>query len=105
MANRGGGGGGRGGGGGLVRSRVLKVAVLGAGYAGRIQLEGWRTVPDVEVVGLWNRTAERAHALGGEMGVRVYEDLDALLGHPDVDAVDVATVFETHRDLSLRAAA
>ena len=84
---------------------MLRIALLGAGYAGRIQLEGWRTVPGVQVVGLWNRTAARAHALGGELGVPVYEDVDALIGQADVDAVDVATAFETHRDLSLRAAA
>ncbi|HET7767403.1 MAG TPA: Gfo/Idh/MocA family oxidoreductase [Chloroflexota bacterium] len=83
----------------------LRIALLGAGYAGRIQLEGWRTVPGVEVVGLWNRTAERAHTLGAELGVPVFEDVDALITHPDVDAVDVATAFETHRDLALRAAA
>jgi predicted dehydrogenase len=31
--------------------------------------------------------------------------VDALIGHPDVEAVDVATAFETHRGLALRAAA
>ncbi|HEX2035647.1 MAG TPA: Gfo/Idh/MocA family oxidoreductase [Chloroflexota bacterium] len=84
---------------------MLRIALLGAGYAGRIQLQGWQTVPGVQVVGLWNRTAARAHELGRELGVPVFEDLQALIGHPEVDAVDVATVFETHREYSLQAAA
>lgn len=84
---------------------MIRIALLGAGYAGRIQLEGWRATPGVEVVGLWNRTAARAQELGSEFGVPVFESVDALIAHPGVDAVDVATAMETHRDLSLRAAA
>ena len=84
---------------------MLRVALLGAGYAGRIQLQGWQTVPDVQVVGVWNRTPARAQDLGREYGVPAFEDLDALIAHPEVDAVDVATAFETHRQYALQAAA
>ncbi len=83
---------------------MIRLALLGAGYAGRIQLQGWRTIPGVQVVGLWNRTTERAHDLGREFDVPVYQDVEALIARPDVDAVDVATVFETHRDLALKGA-
>lgn len=84
---------------------MIRVAVLGAGYAGRVQLTGWRDIPNARVIGLWNRTAERAHAVGQEFGVPVFEDVDALIQHPDVDAVDIAAAVETHHDLALRAAA
>jgi len=84
---------------------MIGVALLGAGYAARIQLGCWREVPEARVVGLWSRTPERAGALAEEFGVPSVGDLDALLAHPGVDAVDVATAVETHRDLALRAAA
>lgn len=82
-----------------------RIAVLGAGYAGQVQLKGWRTIPNARVVGLWNRTPERARQVGAEFGVPVFDDVDALIASPDVDAVDIATAVETHRDLALKAAA
>src|SRR5262245_44246477 len=75
---------------------MIGIALLGAGYAGRIQLKGWGDVPNARVVGLWNRTAERARALARELDVPAFEDLDALVRHPEVAAVDVATALETH---------
>ncbi len=45
---------------------MLRIALLSAGFAGRIQLQWWQTVPGVEGLGLWNRTAAQAHAPGRE---------------------------------------
>jgi D-apiose dehydrogenase len=84
---------------------MVGIAVLGAGYAGRVQLRGWATIPNARVVGLWNRTPQRARAVGAEFGVPAFEDVDALIRHPGVEAVDIATAVETHRDLVERAAA
>lgn len=84
---------------------VIGIALLGAGYAGRIQIDGWRRIPGVRVVGIWNRSAERAGQLAAEYGVEHFLDLDALIQHPAVDAVDIATAMETHRGYADRAAA
>ncbi len=84
---------------------MVGIAVLGAGYAGRVQLKGWQTIPNAQIVGLWNRTPERARAVGEEFGVPAFEDVDALIRRPDLEAVDIATAVETHLDLAQRAAA
>jgi predicted dehydrogenase len=84
---------------------MIGVALLGAGYAARIQLDCWREIPEATVIGVWNRSAERARALAAEFGVPSFAELDPLLAHPAVDAVDIATSVETHRDYALRAAA
>ena len=84
---------------------MIGVALLGAGYAARIQLACWQAIPDVTVVGVWSRTSARAHALASEFGVPSFAELDELLAHPAVDAVDIATALETHRAFALRAAA
>jgi predicted dehydrogenase len=84
---------------------MIGIALLGAGYAADIQLAGWKRVPDAQVVGVWNRTPERARALAARHGVPHADDLDVLLASPEVTAVDVATAVETHRDYALRAAA
>ena len=84
---------------------MIGIALLGAGYAGTIQLEGWRRVPNTRVVGVWNRTSDRADALASRFGVPAFDNLDALLNHREVVAVDIATAVETHREYALRAAA
>jgi D-apiose dehydrogenase len=84
---------------------MIGVALLGAGYAARIQLGCWRDIPGATVVGVWNRSADRARALAAEFGVPSFAELDDLISHPAVDAVDIATAVETHRDYALQAAA
>src|SRR5918998_2143197 len=84
---------------------MIGIALLGAGYAARIQLECWREIPGATVVGIWNRSSERAHALAADFGVPSFDELDTLLAHPAVDAVDIATAVETHHDYAWRAAA
>jgi predicted dehydrogenase len=84
---------------------MIGVALLGAGYAARIQLACWRAIPDATVVGIWSRNPERARALAAEFGVPSVSDLDDLLANAAVDAVDVATALETHHEFALRAAA
>jgi predicted dehydrogenase len=84
---------------------MIGIALLGAGFAGKRQLECWQRVPNAHVVGLWNRTPERGRALAACFGLPYYNDLDALLARPEVEAVDIATVPETHLDFTRRAAA
>jgi predicted dehydrogenase len=84
---------------------VIGIALLGAGYAARIQLRGWLRVPNARVVGLWNRSTERGRALAGELDVPCFDDLQELVRHPDVSAVDVATALDTHLAMTRVAAA
>ena len=81
------------------------IALLGAGYAARIQLACWQEIPGAAVIGVWNRSAERARALAAEFDVPSFDEIDALLAHPAVDAVDIATAVETHSGYALQAAA
>ena len=84
---------------------MIGIALLGAGYAARIQLACWREIPGAAVIGVWNRSAERARALAAEFGVPRFDDLDRLLAQSAVDAVDIATAVETHCDYAQQAAA
>jgi predicted dehydrogenase len=84
---------------------MIGIALLGAGYAARIQLACWREIPGATVIGVWNRSSDRASALAAEFGVPSFDELDTLVAHPAVDAVDIATAVETHHDYARRAAA
>jgi predicted dehydrogenase len=84
---------------------VIGIALLGASYAARVQLTGWKRVPNARVVGIWNRTAGRGQALAAEHGVASFASLDELLSHREVNAVDVATGLSSHLELTRAAAA
>jgi D-apiose dehydrogenase len=84
---------------------MLRGALIGCGYFGAIQLEGWSRVDGARIVALCDADEARAAALGERYGIEAcYSDVDALLTREALDFVDVATRPESHRDLAERAA-
>ncbi len=70
----------------------MRVGLVGAGRMGREHLKAFALVPEVEVVGVTDRSVERAREVAQQHGIeRVYEDFEALIASDDVDAVDVVT--------------
>ena len=75
----------------------LRFAMLGAGFWSRFQLAGWRELPGVECVAIFNRTLSKAQALAKEFGVpSAYSDAEELLRREKLDFVDVVTDVGTH---------
>jgi predicted dehydrogenase len=58
--------------------------------------------PQAELVGVWGRNPSKAAALAETLGVRSYDDVDALIS--DVDAVAVALPPDVQASIALRAA-
>jgi 1,5-anhydro-D-fructose reductase (1,5-anhydro-D-mannitol-forming) len=80
------------------------VAVLGfwhahaAEYAARV-----REHSDTELVVVWDDDPARGQAAADAAGVPFVDDLDALLGRDDLDAVTVTTATTEHHAIMLRA--
>ena len=83
---------------------MIRVGLLGAGYAASMQLTGWARVPNARVVGLWNLEPDRGRTVADRFGVPFVERLDDLLASSDVDAIDIATAPTSHLELTRRAA-
>jgi predicted dehydrogenase len=78
---------------------TTRIAVLGAGFWARYQIAGWREIPDVQVVAIYNRTRAKAVALAGQFGIsQVYDDAETLLREVRPDVVDVVTDVTTHAE-------
>lgn len=60
--------------------------------------------PATEVVAVWDEEAERGRIQANTLGVPFYENLDALLAEPTIDAVIVDSPTNTHRDVMVAAA-
>ena len=84
---------------------ALKFALFGAGFWSQFQLAGWKEIPGVECVAIYNRTRSRAEALAARFGVpAVYDDPVKLLDRERIDFVDIVTGEDTHASLTLLAA-
>lgn len=76
------------------RAGPIRVGVAGAGVFGRNHAMKLAADPGAILVGVFDRSLERAQALGGELGVAGGDDLPALLSA--IDALVVATPAIAH---------
>jgi len=79
-------------------TKKLRVAIAGTGFGARYAI-GLQAHPEVEIVGVFSRRAERAAAMAEEFAIpfwtRNYEDL---LHLPRLDVVAVVTPNSTHAE-------
>jgi predicted dehydrogenase len=76
----------------------LRFAIFGTGFWARYQLAGWRELPGVRCVALYNRTRAKAEALARAFEVpEVYDDAEALIAREKPDFIDIITDVGTHR--------
>lgn len=90
-----------------MSGRKLGIGVLGAHrWAEKAHLPGWAASDRCELVAICDVVPERAQEMAEKFGIpNVFSDPDDLIGHPDVELVDVCTPTDTHLDLSMRAIA
>ncbi|MBA3506905.1 MAG: Gfo/Idh/MocA family oxidoreductase [Betaproteobacteria bacterium] len=78
----------------------LRIAGIGAGYFSRFHLEGWRSVPDAEVVAWCDAEPGKAEAATQDFGaLRTYTDATTMLDAVKPDLVDIVTPPESHAAL------
>lgn len=83
-----------------------RFAILGTGFWARYQLAGWRELPGVRCVALYNRTRAKAETLARAFDVpNVYDDAEALIAREKPDFIDIVTDVDTHRQFVELAAA
>ncbi|MEM7498962.1 MAG: Gfo/Idh/MocA family oxidoreductase [Pseudomonadota bacterium] len=79
----------------------VRVAVIGAGYFGRFHYDAWSRMPEVTLVGICERDAERARAVAVEYGapgrpLPVFEDARAMVEATRPDLVDITAPPAAH---------
>jgi predicted dehydrogenase len=83
---------------------MVKIGFLGAGDIADLHAEAVNDLQGAELVGIWNRTHEKAVVKAEKFGCKTYDSVDALLGDPEIDAVFILTNMETHCEYTIRAA-
>jgi predicted dehydrogenase len=89
---------------GRARDRI-RVGLIGAGANTRaVQIPGFRRMPDVEILGVANRSLESSQRVTSEFDIpRAYPSWQALLADDDIDAVLIGTWPYMHRTITLAA--
>jgi predicted dehydrogenase len=73
-------------------TKRIRVAVVGAGEFGRNHARVYREVPGAELVGVYDKSLERAAKVAAEFQARSFASLEELRGHVDAVSVAVPTV-------------
>jgi predicted dehydrogenase len=82
---------------------VITVAVVGAGFMGTAHTANYKALDGrVRVKAIASRSLGRAEKLAATVGADATTDLDAVLGDPEVDAVDVCVPTPLHREVAER---
>ncbi|MBN1460236.1 MAG: Gfo/Idh/MocA family oxidoreductase [Armatimonadetes bacterium] len=81
----------------MTSQRPLGIGVIGTGGWARTFWRSAKECSDVRLVACWNRTPERAAKFAEQFGGEVMPTLDALLSHPEVDAVANFAANSFHR--------
>jgi predicted dehydrogenase len=76
-------------------NRTFRGALIGCGYFGRIQLEAWRRMPDVEIVAACDVDLSKARV----SAPKGYASVEELLQAETLDFIDIATRPDTHLSL------
>lgn len=83
----------------------LRVAIAGAGWVSAFHLGAWKSMSQVEVVGICDTAVSRADARAQEFGIGgVYSDAAEMLDATRPDAIDIAAPVEVHGALCRLAA-
>ncbi len=78
---------------------VVRVGIVGAGFAARSHLDALRRVPGIEVVGLAASSPERSREAGAELGVTPFDDYRALLDDRSIDAIHACAPNDLHLEI------
>ena len=79
---------------------MIKCGIIGCGVIAPTHLEGYRALPDVEIVHLCDLIPERVEKLGEKYGIaRRSVDYHELLADPEVDLVSVCTDHASHAQI------
>ncbi|MFT6970423.1 MAG: putative dehydrogenase [Roseivirga sp.] len=80
---------------------MLKIGVLGAGHLGKIHIKCIKDIPEYELVGFYDASAENAAVVSKELSIKAFATIDALL--KEVDVIDIVTPTLSHYDCAEQA--
>ena len=83
----------------------LRIGLAGCGWISRFHIEGWKLIPNVDVVAACDLNPSRAQDLTSRYGIPwAGEDAAKMIDECRLDILDIATTPNSHKALALLAA-
>jgi predicted dehydrogenase len=79
-----------------MSEKPVGLGFIGAGEISILHAAAVKEIPGATLVGLWNRTLERAIERAERYGCKRYRTPEELVADPDIEAVFVLTDLDTH---------
>ena len=80
------------------------MGLAGGGWIAPFQVEGWRLIPETDVVAVCDRDLSRAQALAARFNLPwAGQDAERMMDDCCLDILDIATTPESHKDITLAA--
>ena len=79
-----------------MRNARVGIGIIGMGVMGRTFAQICTQLPDARLVGVADVMDAPARAGAERFGVQAHRECEALIAHPDVDALVVATPEDAH---------
>jgi predicted dehydrogenase len=73
---------------------MLKIGVFGAGHLGKIHIQQWKEIPEVELIGFYDPEDKHAEAAIAQYNIKRYTSVEALIR--DANALDIVSTTTTH---------
>jgi predicted dehydrogenase len=83
---------------------MLKIAIVGCGFMGRMHANVYSSLPNAELVAVADRRCGQVDDFRSAFGIPGYDSLDALLSKENIDAVDICLPTFLHKEATLQAA-
>lgn len=78
----------------------MRVGILGAGFMGSTHGRAYKSVPGVEIAGIYGYSESRAQPLADELSTAWTTDLQRLIDDPSIDAIDICLPGPQHREVT-----
>jgi predicted dehydrogenase len=83
-----------------MTSRKIKVGVIGVGSLGQNHARIYASMPEVELVGVYDVDVERGINIAGQHGTKAFSSMDELAA--GIEAASVVVPTDRHRDIAGR---
>ena len=77
---------------------MLKIGVFGAGHLGKIHIQQWKEIPEVQITGFYDPNDAHADTVIQTYGIQRFTDIEALILASD--ALDIVSTTTTHYNIA-----
>src|SRR5258707_13276272 len=88
----------------MASDKIIRIGIIGAGFARSTQIPGFKACAGARIVAIASARREHAEEVAREFGIEhVEDDWRALVDRDDIDLVSIVTPVVTHCEMTLAA--